>query len=929
MFWRLCPDPHIFLAMRPDFWKLHPTLPIFAVSEEGRTIAYTPGHLALVNQSELAQLQSAWQETGANPPSSLAPRAVWLEARAQEAVAAWKGKTEQAFLPECLTLYLSNSCNLACSYCWSRKRRKRSTTLQSLSIDAIRPAAKLVADSCRAKGRAFQLVAHGGGEPTVLPDLLRDAVNLTRSIACKYGIGWQSYLATSGVVDEDQARWLAAHFDRISLSCDGPPDIQDLQRSTVGGGPTSPVVERTAALLRDLGKTVEVRVTITPATMDRQIDIVDYLANVLGARTLRFEPVYSAGRHSFRATQAADFVRNFLAAQHRAAALSVPLDFPGVRLDEVHGAYCQPLRQVLNLTPSGWATACFRVLDANPENSCFLIGHAQPGGSHFEIDQERIRLFGARAAAVPDRCKSCLNAFHCSRACPDFCPVSTPDAGIETSEAALFRCLVAQQLAVAWIRQAARSSCTSDVVRTAAGEETTAGRAQSTPDDDLYHALLSQVPDIVDRPELERAFRQAGQYSAIGKHRMPEPPWRTRPFDFDGPSAWRRLQANISQRPVPRPLSLYVHFPYCDRHCGFCDCLSRPLPPSRSALAETFARRLSTEIQLWAGLTGPRDHPLSTIHFGGGTPNCIPALLFEDIVSQLTATFRIDPETEWALESTTSLLEDIHLDWLYSLGFRRLHVGVQTLDGPLRKTIGRKEDADNVISRLESAIKRGFTVSADLIYGLPGQTADGWISGIQTLLRVPVHGLSLYQLNVSNRNRRFLQRSGFNGPNHLLNYLLFQAAEQVLLDAGYEKRFFNHFSRGEDRNLYSLHASRGEDLVALGPTADGGSGDLIYRHYDLDGYLSADLPAFEGGMVKSVREQLTHPWSVALMSGRIRARGLGALPFAESLLDRWLRHGLLAAIPMTKDYRLTANGSWFISQMIDEVRAAVEPTETR
>ncbi len=914
--------------MRPDFWKLHPTLPIFAVPGEMRTIVYAPGHLVLVDHSELAQLQSAWQETGANPPSSPAPRAVWLEARAREATVAWKGQTEQPFLPECLTLYLSNSCNLACSYCWSRKGRKRSTNLQSLSIEAIRQAAELVADSCRAKGRAFQLVAHGGGEPTVLPDLLRDVVDLTRSIACKYGIGWQSYLATNGVVDEDQAHWLAAHFDRISLSCDGPPDIQDLQRSTVEGGPTSPVVERTAAVVRDLGKTVEVRVTVTPATMDRQIDIVDYLVNVLGARTLRFEPVYSAGRHSFRAAQAADFVGNFLAAQHRAAALSVPLDFPGVRLDEVHGAYCQPFRQVLNLTPSGWATACFRVLDASAENPCFLIGHAQPGGSHFEIDQERIRLFGARAAAVPDRCKSCLNAFHCSRACPDFCPVSTPDARIEASEADLFRCLVAQQLAVAWIRQAARSSCTSDAVRVAAAHETAAGRAQSTPNDDLRCALLSQVPDIVDRRELERAYQQAVQYSAIGEHRMPQPPWRTHPFDFDGPSTWRRLQAKISQRPDPRPLSMYVHFPYCDRHCGFCDCLSRPLPRSRPALAETFAGRLATEIQLWAGMAGLRDRPLSTIYFGGGTPNCLPALLFEDIVRQLKAGFRIDAETEWALESTTSLLEDVHLDRLYSLGFRRLHVGVQTLDDPLRKAIGRKEAADKVIFRLESAIKRGFTVSADLIYGLPGQTIEGWISGIQMLLRVPVHGLSLYQLNVSNRNRRFLRRSGFNGPNHVLNYLLFQAAEQVLLDAGCEKRFFNHFSRGEDRNLYSLHASRGEDLVALGPAADGVLGDLIYRHYDLDDYLSADLPALEGGIVRSDRERLVHPWSVALMSGRIRARGLGALPFAEWLLDRWLRHGLLAAIPMTEDYRLTANGSWFISQMIDEVRAAGEAAGT-
>ncbi len=906
-----------FLAMRPDFWKLHPTLPIFAVPGDGRTIVYTPGHLAMVSQSDLDQLQSAWGATGAHPPSSLPIQAAWLEERAREATVAWKEQTERPFLPECLTLYLSNNCNLACSYCWAEKPRRRSTDQQTLSIDSIEQAAELVAESCRTKGRAFYLVAHGGGEPTVHLELLRAVIDLTRSIASRYRIGWQSHLATNGVVDEDQARWLASHFDRISLSCDGPPDVQDRQRRAFEGGPTSAALERTAGVFRDTGKNVEVRVTVTPTTMDRQTDIVDYLVNVLGTCSIRLEPVFSAGSHGFRAAQAADFVRNFLAAQHRATQLSVPLDFVGVRLDEVHGPYCHPFRQVLNLTPSGSATACFEVLEESPENPCFLIGHAQPGGRHFAIDQERIRLFRARAAQIPDRCQRCLNAFHCSRACPDFCPVADPDARIEASEAALFRCLVAQQLAVAWIRRAAE---TGD--RQTADEHTV--RSRTSEIDHSSGLLLAQLPAIVSEEELTGAFRQASEYATIAEHRMPPPPWQSRPFDFDGSSTWRELQANISQSPVPGPISLYLHFPYCDRHCGFCDCLSRPLPRSRPAMAQPFARRISDEIQLWAGLAGLRDRPVSTIHFGGGTPNCLPSLLFENIVDQIKAGFRVRPETEWALESTTSLLEDSHLDWLSSLGFRRLHVGVQTLDDPLRKTIGRKEDSGKVMLRLDRAVKRGFTVSADLIYGLPGQKVESWISDIRTLIRVPLHGLSLYQLNVSDRNTRFLRRSGFNGPNHLLNYLLFQVAEQTLLEAAYEKRFFNHFSRVEDRNLYSLHASRGEDLLAFGPTADGVSGDLIFRHCDWDDYLSAELPALEGGMIRSHRERLVHPWSVALMSGRIRPRALGTQPFAESLLDRWLRHGLLTAVPLSEDYRLTANGSWFISRMIDEVRAAIE-----
>jgi len=206
----------------------------------------------------------------------------------------WRWRAAQPYAPECLTLNLSNRCNLACRYCFSaHDGRNNSPVLRDPAILAA--AAALVAGHCREKGLPFQLVVHGGGEPTLHWEEMEQAVAVTRAAAGAAGIGWRSYIATNGVMDEDRCRWLAANFTGIGLSCDGPPDVQDRQRAAAGGAPTSAAIERTARCLRELGCDFSIRATITPATVERQPAIVAWLHQTLGATRIRFEPVYRAG----------------------------------------------------------------------------------------------------------------------------------------------------------------------------------------------------------------------------------------------------------------------------------------------------------------------------------------------------------------------------------------------------------------------------------------------------------------------------------------------------------------------------------------------------------------------------------------------------------------------------------------------------------
>lgn len=196
---------------------------------------------------------------------------------------------------------------------------------------------------------------------------------------------------------------------------------------------------------------------------------------------------------------------------------------------------------------------------------------------------------------------------------------------------------------------------------------------------------------------------------------------------------------------------------------------------------------------------------------------------------------------------------------------------------------------------------------------------------LERLCDANIHGASLYRLNVSSRNRKFLEKQKDFIRDAVYDYLLFQAADQFLIQAGYAKNHFTHFARSEDRNLYYNHAKRGEDLLAMGPTADGVFGSYHYRHPEHNQYvIGADsaIPTLEGGVRETPLEQRLHPAIAALMTGSITRSILQELNI-ESLLEDWLENLLLKEDLDTGSYVLTANGSWLVDAMIAELKNAV------
>lgn len=448
--------------------------------------------------------------------------------------------------------------------------------------------------------------------------------------------------------------------------------------------------------------------------------------------------------------------------------------------------------------------------------------------------------------------------------------------------------------------------------------------------------FMRVVPPEVDLGEIRRQWRALAPPYDVHDWKMPLPIWAQGGNADSGDAAWRELQRDLETDDPDRhrPMCIYVHIPFCDSKCGFCDAYSFRLAPPQCDLMDRYVAALEQEMRAWARLEAVARRPVTTVHFGGGTPTFLGIERFSRVIATCSKHFRTTPATEWAVESTAAHLTPEMLDRLHDLGVRRLHVGVQTLEDGVRRHIGRRLPAAEVVARIEAAAARGWVVSADLLCGLPDETLEGFVDGIRRLLACGIHGFSLFELLVYPQNQRWAMRYGLLDQDHLSNYLMFQVGASYLEAAGFRKNLFNHWADERDRNLYFTFPTRGEDLLALGAIADGSFGDYHFRHPEYAPYVrqvSDAFPALENGLRANAFEQRLRPYSVALLAGELpltlAARLDHDLPGeGASLLARWADRALVRAGESGGALGLTTNGTWFTGNMIDDVRRAYQAT---
>ena len=185
--------------------------------------------------------------------------------------------------------------------------------------------------------------------------------------------------------------------------------------------------------------------------------------------------------------------------------------------------------------------------------------------------------------------------------------------------------------------------------------------------------------------------------------------------------------------PAGLPLSLYVHLPWCGRKCPYCDFNSHQLKPDGPAEARYVAALIA---DLEFELPRVRERAIASIFIGGGTPSLFSGRALTRLLDALRARLNLAPGIEITLEANPGSAEAARFSAYRQAGVNRLSLGVQSFDARCLAALGRSHGADEARRAVELARRAGFeNVNIDLMFGLPGQTAEHALADLENRRR--------------------------------------------------------------------------------------------------------------------------------------------------------------------------------------------------
>ncbi|MFT3670216.1 MAG: oxygen-independent coproporphyrinogen III oxidase [Pseudoxanthomonas sp.] len=294
----------------------------------------------------------------------------------------------------------------------------------------------------------------------------------------------------------------------------------------------------------------------------------------------------------------------------------------------------------------------------------------------------------------------------------------------------------------------------------------------------------------------------------------------------------RGMAAISNGDPIPRPLSLYLHIPFCTSPCFYCGC--NRIITRDTARGAAYLTRLYREVAMVSSLFD-RDRDVEQVHFGGGTPNFLtPSQIAEAMdVLRRHFSFAAPSRLDCSIELDPRFISPSDVGELAAAGFNRASLGVQDFDPEVQRAVNRIQSVEQTLAIIEACRTHGLqSVNVDLIYGLPKQSLAGFSRTLDITLQARPDRLAIYSyahLPAMFRPQQRINADELPSPEVKLGLL--QCAIDKLGEAGYVYIGMDHFALPGDslaeaqrrgglhRNFmgYTTHAE--SDLVGLGVSA--------------------------------------------------------------------------------------------------------------
>lgn len=262
-------------------------------------------------------------------------------------------------------------------------------------------------------------------------------------------------------------------------------------------------------------------------------------------------------------------------------------------------------------------------------------------------------------------------------------------------------------------------------------------------------------------------------------------------------------------------LGLYIHIPFCDGKCNYCDFFSFK---ATEDIIDNYVETLKDKIIYWSDKLS--DKIVDTIYFGGGTPSVLGTYRLIDILNTVHNSFRIAPNCEFTLEANPSSAININFSELKSAGINRVSLGMQSSNDTELILLGRRHTKEDVINTINLIRKSGIeNISLDVMLGIPNQTSKSLKDTLDFCISQNVQHISTYLLTIESETVFGKNSDKYNFADDDMQAELYQLTSEHLKQNGYYHYEISNFCKD---NLYSRHNMRYwqlKDYLGLGPSA--------------------------------------------------------------------------------------------------------------
>lgn len=301
----------------------------------------------------------------------------------------------------------------------------------------------------------------------------------------------------------------------------------------------------------------------------------------------------------------------------------------------------------------------------------------------------------------------------------------------------------------------------------------------------------------------------------------------------------RQYQVVASVKSLTNNAGLYLHIPFCEKRCNYCDFYSSFVTEE---LLDDYTNALKREIKQWGGKF---HRPIDTIYLGGGTPSLLSHRL-KTVLDTVKESFKVAENPEITLELNPKGDTEYLLKCAKEAGVNRLSVGMQSgIDSEL-KTLGRTHSAEDTAKTVLKAREIGFSnISLDVMIGLPDSNLKTLSKTLEFLTELNPEHISAYILKIEQNTAFAKKELNIPDDDEISEQYLFLC--EYLENKGYSHYEISNFSRDGYESRHNLKYWQGIDYLGIGPSAHSSlDGKRYYYPRDLKGFIKGNSPLDDG-----------------------------------------------------------------------------------